>query len=632
MDNVGNKQGGKYSNMNSHSTEEIRRHIERLLPRVSKPGRYLGTEWNSVHKDWEAATLHMALAFPDVYEVGMSHLGTRILYHLVNSKPEFVCERVFTPWIDMEEEMRKEQIPLFALESLRPVRAFDVLGFTLQYEMSFTNILNMLDLAAIPLRSAEREAQDPWIIAGGPCAYNPEPLAPFIDFFLLGESEEQLPAVLSLLAEHKEKKSLREEVLAAVAQIEGVYVPQAYETSCDSKGNIQGIAAASGFPAVIKKAVVKDLERAFFPEQVIVPYMEIIHDRVMLEVMRGCSRGCRFCQAGMIYRPVRERSPEVLLQQAEKLLQSSGYAEISLTSLSSGDYSCIQPLVKEMTAKYEPEKINISLPSLRIDSFDVKLAQKIQKVRKSGLTFAPEAGTQRLRDVINKGVSEENLLLAVEAAFRAGWSNIKLYFMIGLPTEEQADLDGIVALAKKVIALGVKAGRPNVRLTVSTSSFVPKSHTPFQWEPQEDQDSLDLKQKYLREKLRDKRIKYSYHDIHTSFIEAALAKGDRRLADVLEWVFKAGCRFDGWSEHFHYDVWLKGFQEIGLDPHFYVNRPLNYDDVLPWDHLHCGVTKRFLIEEHQRALQGKLTSDCRHAACSDCGVCPDRGVQIDLKG
>ena len=632
MDNVGNKQGGKYSNMNSHSTEEIRRHIERLLPRVSKPGRYLGTEWNSVHKDWEAATLHMALAFPDVYEVGMSHLGTRILYHLVNSKPEFVCERVFTPWIDMEEEMRKEQIPLFALESLRPVRAFDVLGFTLQYEMSFTNILNMLDLAAIPLRSAEREAQDPWIIAGGPCAYNPEPLAPFIDFFLLGESEEQLPAVLSLLAEHKEKKSLREEVLAAVAQIEGVYVPQAYETSCNSKGNIQGIAAASGFPAVIKKAVVKDLERAFFPEQVIVPYMEIIHDRVMLEVMRGCSRGCRFCQAGMIYRPVRERSPEVLLQQAEKLLQSSGYAEISLTSLSSGDYSCIQPLVKEMTAKYEPEKINISLPSLRIDSFDVKLAQKIQKVRKSGLTFAPEAGTQRLRDVINKGVSEENLLLAVEAAFRAGWSNIKLYFMIGLPTEEQADLDGIVALAKKVIALGVKAGRPNVRLTVSTSSFVPKSHTPFQWEPQEDQDSLDLKQKYLREKLRDKRIKYSYHDIHTSFIEAALAKGDRRLADVLEWVFKAGCRFDGWSEHFHYDVWLKGFQEIGLDPHFYVNRPLNYDDVLPWDHLHCGVTKRFLIEEHQRALQGKLTSDCRHAACSDCGVCPDRGVQIDLKG
>jgi radical SAM family uncharacterized protein len=632
MAKVGNKQGGKYSNMNSHSTEEIRCRIERLLPRVSKPGRYLGTEWNSVHKDWEAATLHMALAFPDVYEVGMSHLGTRILYHLVNSKPEFVCERVFAPWIDMEKEMRKEQIPLYALESLRPVRAFDVLGFTLQYEMSFTNILNMLDLAAIPLRSAEREAQDPWIIAGGPCAYNPEPLAPFIDFFLLGESEEQLPAVLGLLAEHKEKKSLREEVLAAVAQIEGVYVPQAYEISYDSKGKIQGIVAACGFPAVIKKAVVKDLERAFFPEQVIVPYMEIIHDRVMLEVMRGCSRGCRFCQAGMIYRPVRERSPEILLQQAEKLLQSSGYAEISLTSLSSGDYSCIQALVKEMTARYEPEKINISLPSLRIDSFDVKLAQKIQKVRKSGLTFAPEAGTQRLRDVINKGVTEENLLLAVEAAFRAGWSNIKLYFMIGLPTEEQADLDGIVALAKKVIALGVKAGRPNVRLTVSTSSFVPKSHTPFQWEPQEEQASLDLKQKYLREKLRDKRIKYSYHDIHTSFIEAALAKGDRRLADVLEWVFKAGCRFDGWSEHFHYDVWLKGFQEIGLDPHFYVNRPLNYVDVLPWDHLHCGVAKQFLLEEHQRALQGKLTSDCRYAECSDCGVCPDRGVQIDLKG
>lgn len=630
--NVDNKQGGNFSNMNSHSVEGIRRQVERLLPKVLKPSRYLGTEWNSIHKDWEATSVHMAFAFPDVYEVGMSHLGTRILYHLVNSIPEFVCERVFAPWIDMEEKMREQGIPLYGLESLHPIKEFDVLGFTLQYEMSFTNILNMLDLAGLPLRSAQRGPEDPWVIAGGPCAYNPEPLAPFIDFFLLGESEEQLPKVLRLIDEHKKKSSTREEFLAAVAQIEGVYVPQAYQVSYKTDGRIAEILAEPGFPKVVEKAIVKDLETAFFPEQPIVPYMEIVHDRIMLEVMRGCSRGCRFCQAGMIYRPVRERSAEVLLRQTEALIRSTGYGELSLTSLSTGDYSCIQPLVTEITRKYESERIGVSLPSLRIDSFDVRLAEEVQKVRKSGLTFAPEAGTQRLRDVINKGVTEENLLEATEAAFRAGWSSIKLYFMIGLPTEEQADLDGIVALAKKVIALGTKLGRRSIKLTVSTSSFVPKSHTPFQWEPQEGQSSLDLKQKYLREKLRDKRIKYSYHDVRTSFIEAVFAKGDRRLADVLEGAFKAGCRFDGWSEHFRYEIWLKGFEEMGIDPHFYANRSMDYDDVLPWDHLESSVTKRFLVEEHHRALQGKLTLDCRFADCTGCGVCPGRGVQIELKG
>lgn len=618
--------------MNSHNIEEIRRKVERLLPKVIKPGRYLGTEWNSIHKDWELTSVHMAFAFPDVYEVGMSHLGTRILYHLVNSIAEFACERVFAPWIDMEEMMRDQGIPLHSLESFHPIKEFDVLGFTLQYEMSFTNVLNMLDLAGIPLRSAERGEDDPWVIAGGPCAYNPEPLAPFVDFFLIGESEVQLPEVLRLIAEHKEKMSSRKEFLAAVAQIEGVYVPQAYHVSYKQDGRIQEINVDSGFPKVIRKAVIKDLETSYFSKQTIVPNMEIVHDRIMLEVMRGCSRGCRFCQAGMIYRPVRERSPEVLLQQTEKLIRSSGYGEVSLTSLSSGDYSCIRPLVREIIDKYESERIGISLPSLRIDSFDVSLAEEVQKVRKSGLTFAPEAGTQRLRDVINKGVTEENLLKAVEAAFRAGWSNVKLYFMIGLPTEEQTDLDGIVTLANKVIALGTKLGRRNIKLTVSTSSFVPKSHTPFQWEAQELQNSLDLKQKYLREKLRDKRIKYNYHDIRTSFIEAVFAKGDRRLADVLELAHKSGCHFDGWSEHFHYQVWIKVFEELGIDPHFYANKTLKYDDVLPWDHLESGVAKQFLIEEHQRALQGKLTPDCRFADCTGCGVCPGRGVQIELKG
>jgi radical SAM family uncharacterized protein len=626
------KQGGKLSDMNSHNAEEIRQKLERLLPKVTKPGRYLGTEWNSIHKDWELTSVHMAFAFPDVYEVGMSHLGTRILYHLVNSTAEFACERVFAPWIDMEEKMREQGIPLYSLESRHPIKDFDVLGFTLQYELSFTNILNMLDLAGIPLRSNERGPEDPWVIAGGPCAYNAEPLAPFIDFFLLGESEEQLPEVLWLIAEHKARKSSRKEFLAAVAQIEGVYVPQAYHISYEPDGRIHEIVADYGFPKVIKKAIIRDLETAYFPEQLIVPYMEIVHDRIMLEVMRGCSRGCRFCQAGMIYRPVRERSPEVLLRQAEKLIRSTGYGEISLTSLSSGDYSCIEPLVREIINKYESEKIGISLPSLRIDSFDVALAEEVQKVRKSGLTFAPEAGTQRLRDVINKGVTEEDLLKAVEAAFRAGWSNIKLYFMIGLPTEEYTDLDGIVTLANKVITLGAKLGRRNIKLTVSTSSFVPKSHTPFQWEAQEEQSSLYSKQKYLREKLRNKRIKYNYHDVQTSFIEAVFAKGDRRLADVLEWVYKAGCRFDGWSEHFQYGVWLKGFEELGIDPHFYADKALTYNDVLPWDHLESGVTKQFLVEEHQRALQGKLTQDCRFADCTGCGVCPGRGVQIELKG
>ncbi len=624
--------GGKLSAMNSRDAEGIRQKIERLLPKVTKPGRYLGTEWNSIHKDWELTPVRMAFAFPDVYEVGMSHLGTRILYHLLNSRTEFACERVFAPWIDMEREMRDQGIPLFSLESKKPIKDFDVLGFTLQYELCYTNVLNMLDLAGIPLRAKDRGPEDPWVIAGGPCAYNPEPLAPFIDFFLLGESEEQLPEVLWLIAEHKKKMSAREEFLPAAAQIAGVYVPQAYHISYKPDGRIQEIRAEHGFPKVIKKAVIKDLETAFFPERSIVPYMEIVHDRIMLEVMRGCSRGCRFCQAGMIYRPVRERSPEVLLRQVEKLIRSTGYGETSLTSLSSGDYSCIQPLLREITDKYEAERIGISLPSLRIDSFDVSLAEEVQKVRKTGLTFAPEAGSQRLRDVINKGVTEENLLEAVEAAFRAGWSNIKLYFMIGLPTEELADLDGIAALANKVIALGTKSGRRNVKLTVSTSSFVPKSHTPFQWEAQDQQSSLEFKQKYLREKLRNKRIKYRYHDVQTSFIEAVFAKGDRRLADVLEWAYKAGCRFDGWSEHFLYEVWLKGFAELGIDPGFYANQASTYDDVLPWEHLASGVAKKFLIEEHQRALQGKLTHDCRFTDCTGCGVCPDIGVQIELKG
>lgn len=618
--------------MNEQTAAEVRRQVEMFLPKVIKPSRYIGSEWNAIRKDWQTTEVHMAFAFPDVYEVGMSHLGTRILYHLVNSFPEFLCERVFAPWVDMEQYLRDREIPLYALESFQPLQEFDLVGFTLQYEMSYTNILNMLDLAGIPLHTQERGADDPWIIAGGPCAFNPEPLVGFVDFFLLGESEEQLPELLRLVAEQKKNPLPRQDFLRKAAQIQGVYVPDFYHISYLPDGRIAGIEAEEGVPAAVEKALVQNIDECFFPTNPIVPYLEIVHDRMMLEVMRGCSRGCRFCQAGMIYRPVRERSAETLLKQTQELVRSTGYDEIALTSLSSGDYTCIQPVIQSILEQHGPEGVGVSLPSLRVDSFDVGLAETVQKARKSGLTFAPEAGSQRLRNVINKGVTEENLLAAAEAAFKKGWTTIKLYFMVGLPTELQEDIDGIVDLAKKVANLGTQLGRRNVKVTVSTSVFVPKPHTPFQWEPQEAEASVELKQRYLREKLRDRRIKYNYHDMKTSYLEAVFAKGDRRLAPLLEWAFKHGCRFDGWSEQFDYDLWMEGFQELGIDPHFYANRSIDYDDNLPWDHLESGVSKRFMVEEHHRALQEARTQDCRYNQCTGCGVCPGRGVQIELKG
>ena len=618
--------------MSNLTAADIRRQVERFLPKVLKPSRYLGSEWNAISKEWDKTDVHMAFAFPDVYEVGMSHLGTRILYHLVNSIPEFLCERVFAPWVDMEEKLREGDIPLYALESFQPLKAFDVVGFTLQYEMSYTNILNMLDLAGIPLHTEERGIDDPWIIAGGPCAFNPEPLVGFIDFFLLGESEEQLPEVLRLIAEQKKHPVARRDFLVKIAHVQGVYVPEFYQVAYKPDGRIESIEADADVPASVQKAIVQDFDQAFYPTSPVVPYLEIVHDRMMLEVMRGCSRGCRFCQAGMIYRPVRERSLETLLKHTEELVRSTGYDEIALTSLSSGDYSCIQPVINTILERYGAEGVGISLPSLRVDSFDVGLAESVQTTRKSGLTFAPEAGTQRLRDVINKGVTEENLLEAAGAAFKKGWSTIKLYFMVGLPTETQEDIDGIVELAKKVANLGTQLGRRNITVTIATSIFVPKPHTPFQWEPQEAQASVELKQRYLKEKLRDRRFKYNYHDMKTSYLEAVFAKGDRRLAPLLEYVVQHGARFDGWSDQFRQDVWLEGMKELGIDSHFYANRAMDYDDILPWEHLESGVTKQFMAEEHHRALKEAKTSDCRGDVCTGCGICPDRGVQIMLKG
>ncbi|HHV65146.1 MAG TPA: TIGR03960 family B12-binding radical SAM protein [Peptococcaceae bacterium] len=621
--------------MSEKDSNWIRQKVERILPKVMKPGRYVGGEWNIIHKNWDQTQVHTAFIFPDVYEVGMSNLALRIIYGLINSYDEYLCERAFAPWPDMEEKLKEEGLPLYALESFRPLKDFDVLGFTLQYELSYTNILNILRLSGIPLRSAERRGAQsyPWIIAGGPCAYNPEPIAPFIDFFVLGEAEEQYPEILKIIKEGKASKAGKEELLRQLAELQGIYVPEFYEFAYQVDGTIGELKVKEGIPRVVKKAVLKDFDAAYFPEKVIVPYTEAVHDRVMLEVMRGCTRGCRFCQAGMIYRPLRERSPERLLEQAEKAIEATGYEEISLVSLSTSDYSCVNWVLQELLAKMQQKAVSVSLPSLRLDSFDVEIAEQVQKVRKSGLTFAPEAGTQRLRDVINKGVTEEDLLKTAEAAFQAGWSSIKLYYMIGLPTETYEDLDGIVDQAKKVLAVARKVGRKGARVTVSASSFVPKPHTPFQWEGQDSPEVLKEKQEYLRRRLKDQHIKFLYHDIGASFMEAVLARGDRRLAELLEKAVLKGCKFDGWSEYFRFDLWQEAWRETGVDPHFYANRKFSLDEVLAWDHLSPGISKEFLLNEYKKALAGVVTPDCR-GRCGKCGVCPDiaRMVMYREKG
>lgn len=612
--------------------------IEQILPLVTKPSRYIGNEWNMVKKDWDKTPVKMAFAFPDVYEVGMSHLGLRILYSLINDREDTLLERVFAPWVDMEAEMRARNIPLFALESLKPIGEFDLLGFTLQYEMSFTNILNMLDLAGIPLRSKDRTEQDPIVMAGGPVAFTPEPIADFIDFFVIGEGEEVIHEVLDQVKEWKEKGGSKETLLESLAKLGGIYVPRFYDVDYDEAGKLVSIKPnRPGLPAKVTKRLIKDFDKIPFPTKPLVPFSEVVHDRIMLEVLRGCSRGCRFCQAGMLYRPVREKSPETLLQQAKELVEHTGYNEISLTSLSTSDYSCVGGVVEELLNRYEEENIGVSLPSLRVDSFSVDLAGQVQRVRKTGLTFAPEAGSQRLRDVINKGVSEENLVEAVTGAFKHGWTRVKLYFMIGLPTETMEDVEGIGNLAKEVVSIGNKAragqkGKP-IQVTVSASSFVPKAHTPFQWEPQDSMDLLKEKQNHLRELIKkDRKISFNYHDAQLSFVEAVFARGDRRLGDLLEKAWQMGCKFDGWSEHFRFDTWMSAFEAVGIDPESYARRKFEYEDTLPWDHIDSGVSKEFLIREHKRAMESAITQDCRFATCHACKLCPDLDVAIDLKG
>lgn len=600
-----------------------------ILQSVEKPSRYTGGELNSVIKDPAGVDIRFAFCFPDVYEVGMSHLGMKILYHLLNERSDTWCERVFAPWVDMEARMRENSIPLFGLESRDPIGGFDFIGFTLQYEMSYTNILNMLDLAGVPILSADRKSGMPFVCAGGPCAYNPEPLADVVDFFMLGEGEEIIGEVMDAYREWKQEGVSREAFLNKIVNIDGIYIPGFYRQEYNPDGTVSGTEPIdSAYPARIRKRIIRDLNSTYYPDKIVVPFTGIVHDRIMLELFRGCSRGCRFCQAGFIYRPVRERTPEKLKELAEKLENSTGYEEISLTSLSTSDYTGLMQLTDELIKEMEPKKVNLALPSLRIDSFSLELMEKAQKVRKSGLTFAPEAGTQRLRDIINKGVTEEDLINSVSLAFRGGWSGVKLYFMLGLPGETYEDIEGIAVLGQKVVDAWMKTPREirgrSPEVTISTSSFVPKPFTPFQWEAQDTMTELRSKQKFLKNKLQSRFFKYSWHESELSLLEAVFARGDRRTGKVLLTAWKNGCRFDSWGEHFKYGEWMKAFEECGLEPGFYTSRKRDFDEVLPWDHIDIGVTKKYLKRENERAYKGELTPNCS-LECSACGVASLQG-------
>ena len=597
--------------------------LEQLLLTVQKPGRYSGGEVNQVVKDKSADTVRFAFCFPDTYEIGMSHLGMKILYSLFNEREDIWCERVFAPWTDFEKVMRENDIPLYALESRDSIRDFDFVGFTLQYELSYTNILLMLDLGGIPLKAADRDDSWPIIVAGGPCTCNPEPLADYFDIFFLGEGEKVDLEVIDLYKKNKANGGTKQDFLRAAAQINGVYVPSLYDVTYNDDKTVKAITPKFNAPPTVEKRIEENLDETYYPDKFVVPYIEAVHDRAVQEVFRGCIRGCRFCQAGYIYRPVREKSPAVVNRQARALCQSAGYDEMSLSSLSTSDYTRLEDMLDEMLSWTECEKISLSLPSLRIDNFSEDLMKKINRLKKSGLTFAPEAGTQRLRDVINKNITENDILGTCATAFRGGYTSVKLYFMMGLPTETDQDIVGIADLAQKIVDLYYSLPeRPKgkaVNVSISVANFVPKPHTPFQFEPQITREEMMRRQRLLKDSIKSKKITFNYHENRTSFLEGVFARGDRKLGAVIESAYKKGCRFDGWDECFNLDAWLEAFGECDVAPEFYANRTRPFDEITPWDHLDYRITKDFLIRENMAAHAEKTTPNCREK-CAGCGA------------
>lgn len=613
----------------------IKKEVEKILQFVQKPARYVGGELNSVIKDPNKVDIRYAFCFPDIYEIGMSHLGMKILYGLVNDREDSWCERVFAPDVDMEEQMRKNNVPLFALESGDYIKDFDIIGFTLMYELCYTNVLNMLDLAGIPLYSKDRTELAPIICVGGPCACNPEPIADFVDLVFLGDGEDSTNAVLDLLKECKKIGATKQEFLLKAKDITGVYVPSFYKDSYNADGTLKELVPINGAPEKVKKSVVSDMNKCYYPKEFVVPFISIVHDRAVEEIFRGCIRGCRFCQAGFIYRPIREKSVETINAQSKALIDSTGYDELSLCSLSTSDHSQVNEMLTSLIDWTVKDKISLSLPSLRVDNFSDELVDKLNKVRKSGLTFAPEAGTQRLRDVINKNVTQEEVINTCTKAFDNGWTTVKLYFMMGLPTETMEDIEGIANLGMDV--LHAFYNNPNrqkgtgLQVNISCSSFIPKPFTPFQWEPEDTMDSLKAKQKHLLESIPSKKIKVSYHETPTSLLEGVLARGDRRLSAVIYSAFKDGCKFDSWDEHFKFASWMKAFEENNLDPYFYTQRKRDFSEVLPWDHLDYGISRKFLEKENLKAHENKTTPHCR-IKCAGCGANRLNGGHCDARG
>ncbi len=612
----------------------VKKEVEKLLKKVQKPARYTGGELNSVIKNKEDVKLRYAFCFPDNYEIGMSHLGMKILYSVVNEREDAWCERVFAPWDDMEALMHENDVKLYALESGDALDEFDLIGFSLQYELSYTNVLNMLDLGGVPVLKKDRTSLTPIVIAGGPCACNAEPMVDFIDIFLPGEGEEVTNDIIDLLIKHKEKGSTRLEFLHEAAQIQGVYVPEFYNVDYNEDGTIKSIENTENAPEKVTKRIVSDLDNAHYPKDFIVPFIDVVQDRTVGEVFRGCTRGCRFCQACFISRPIREKSPEVINEQCRRISDATGYDEISLCSLSTSDYTKIEELIPMLFDWALKENINVSLPSLRVDNFSDELMEELKKVRRSGLTFAPEAGTQRLRDAINKNVTEEEVLRTALKAFDGGWTSVKLYFMMGLPTETMEDIAGIADLAQKVVDTFYR--NPNrqkgkgVQVSVSCASFVPKPFTPFQWEPQDTPESLNEKQKHLLSSTTSRKITISYHQSETSVLEGVFARGDRRLGEVIYKAWQKGCKFDAWDEFFDYSKWSEAFEECNLTPSFYTSRKREYTEILPWDVMDYGIRKEFLIEENKKAHESVTTPQCR-IKCAACGANKLNGGNCDAR-